>query len=120
MPSVIFSNAGAPRATWTSAVIPPVVSRYWPSSRRTPPLHSCDRQHYRLPARRRHGLPGRSFLPALSLLGRTRPLHTRAHSLSGKTTTRELCSHLAKNRHRTSNLILVQNCCALVRLASAA
>jgi len=28
------------------------------------------------------------FLPAVSLLGRTRPLHTRAHSLSGKITTR--------------------------------
>ena len=48
------------------------------------PLCRGDRQDYRLPPRRRHGLPGRSFLPAVSLLGRARPFHTRAYSLSGK------------------------------------
>jgi hypothetical protein len=34
------------------------------------PLHRGHRQDYRLPARRRHRLPGRSFLSPVSLLGR--------------------------------------------------
>ena len=35
------------------------------------PLHRGDRRYYRLPARGGHGLPRWSFLPAVSLLGRT-------------------------------------------------
>jgi hypothetical protein len=61
-------------------------SRRWREGSRLPQRarrQVCDRHRRppRLPSRRRHRLPRGKILPAVPVLGRARPLHTRAHPL---------------------------------------